>query len=87
MTRILMDNTGRRVNGIEYANKQGATGKITAKVLVLACNSIETPRNLLINKTREFPNGLANGSGQVGKNLTSHFGLTVTAAFSPATHP
>lgn len=81
MTRIVMDGTGRRVSGIEYVNKQGDTEKIDAKVLVLACNSIETPRNLLINKTREFPNGLANGSGQVGKNLTSHFGLTVTGFF------
>src|SRR4030095_12245820 len=30
---------------------------------------------------KEFPNGLANSSGQVGKNLTSHFGLDVVAYF------
>ena len=55
--------------------------KVKAKVLVLACNSIETPRQLLLNKTREFPNGLANGSGQVGRNLTSHFGVDVFGYF------
>jgi choline dehydrogenase-like flavoprotein len=81
MTRILMDATGRRVSGIEYSNARGAIDKIACKVLVLACNSIETPRHLLINRTREFPNGLANTSAHVGKNLTSHFGLTVTGFF------
>ena len=81
MTRILMDQSGRKAAGIEYMDGQGNTGKVTAKALVLACNSIETPRHLLLNKTAEFPNGLANGSGQVGRNLTSHFGLTVTGFF------
>ena len=36
----------------------------------MACSSIETARQLLINN-------VANSSGQVGKNLTSHFGITV----------
>jgi len=39
-----------------------------------ACSTIETARHLLLN-------GLANSSGQVGRNLTSHFGLSVTAFF------
>ncbi|MBV9036567.1 MAG: GMC family oxidoreductase, partial [Acidobacteriaceae bacterium] len=81
MTRIMMDGTGRKIAGIEYTDRQSATAKVEAKALVLACNSIETPRHLLINKTPEFPNGLANGSGQVGRNLISHFGLTVTGFF------
>jgi choline dehydrogenase-like flavoprotein len=81
MTRIVMGQTGRVVTGIEYVDREGNTGKVTARALVLACNSIETPRHLLLNKTSEFPNGLANGSGQVGRNLTSHFGLTVTGFF------
>jgi len=81
MTRILMDANGHRVSGIEYTNGRGAVDKIACKVLVLACNSIETPRHLLINRTREFPNGIANTSGHVGRNLTSHFGLTVAGFF------
>jgi len=80
MTRILMDSSGRRISGIEYTTN-GAVEKLKAKVLLLACNSIETPRQLLLNRTREFPNGLANGSGQVGRNLTSHFGVSVLGYF------
>ena len=86
MTRILMDRSGRRVSGIEYSTSSGRVEKVEAKVLVLACSAIETARHLLLNKTREFPNGLANGSGQVGKNLTSHFGLDVIGYFPELRH-
>jgi choline dehydrogenase-like flavoprotein len=74
MTRILMDKSRNRVSGIEYSSSAGGVEKIECKSLVLACSAIETARQLLIN-------GLANGSGQVGKNLTSHFGLTVVGVF------
>lgn len=40
-----------------------------AKVFVVAAQAIETSRLLLMSKNKEFPNGLANNSGQVGKNL------------------
>ncbi len=81
MTRILMDPSGSRVAGIEYITAKGTVEQVNAKVLVLACSTIETARHLLLNKTREFPDGLANNSGQVGKNLTSHFGLDVIGYF------
>jgi choline dehydrogenase-like flavoprotein len=81
MVRIVMDGSGRRVSGIEYKKADGGTDVIQCRALVLACNSIETPRQLLLNKTREFPNGLANGSNQVGRNLSSHFGVTVVGLF------
>lgn len=74
MTRILMDNERRRVRGVEYVDKQGRTAQVQARALVLACSTIETARLLLIQ-------GLANSSGQLGRNLTSHFGVTVTAEF------
>jgi choline dehydrogenase-like flavoprotein len=81
MTRIVMDADGRRVVAIEYTDAGGGTKRIDCKALVLACSAIETARHLLLNKTREFPNGLANSSGQAGRNLTSHFGLTVVGFF------
>lgn len=81
MTRILMHADGRRVRGIEYHHASGQTEAINCRALVLACSTVETARLLLANKTNEFPTGLANSSGQVGRNLTSHFGLTVTGFF------
>jgi choline dehydrogenase-like flavoprotein len=79
MTRIVMDRPGRRVSGVEYTKPSGEVDRVDCRALVLACNSIETPRQLLLN-------GLANSSGQVGRNLTSHFGLSVTGFFPELRH-
>lgn len=70
MTRIVMSRDGRRVAAIEYAGAGGKTGRVEAKAFVLACSTVETARHLLIN-------GVANSSGHVGRNLSSHFGLYV----------
>ena len=40
--------------------------------MVLAAHAIETPRLLLMSVSSEFPDGLANSSGMVGKNFMSH---------------
>jgi choline dehydrogenase-like flavoprotein len=74
MTRIFADPDGRHVRGIEYVNNRGETSAIQCKALVLSCSTIETARHLLINN-------LANSSGQIGKNMVSHFGTDVVAMF------
>jgi choline dehydrogenase-like flavoprotein len=74
MTRILMDKDGRHARGIEYLDRYGNTMGLASRALVLACSTVETARHLLINN-------IGNSSGQVGKNLTSHFGLDVVAMF------
>ena len=38
----------------------------------MACNGVGTPRLLLNSKSSQFPQGIANSSGQVGKNLMFH---------------
>lgn len=80
MTRILMKDA-RHVEGIEYTKADGGVDAIRCRALVLACSAVETARQLLIHRTRAHPNGLANSSGQVGRNLTSHFGVTVIGVF------
>lgn len=74
MTRIVMSKDGRRVTAIEYTAAAGKTDRVEATAFVLACSAIETARHLLLN-------GIANSSGQVGRNLTSHFGLYVYGFF------
>ncbi len=74
MTRIVMAKDSGRVAGIEYVDAQGQTRELRCRFLVLSCSTIETARQLLLNN-------LANSSGQVGRNLTSHFGTTVAGVF------
>lgn len=52
-----------------YYNQTGVAKEVEAKIFVVACQAIETSRLLLMSKSDYFPNGLANNSGQVGKNM------------------
>jgi choline dehydrogenase-like flavoprotein len=58
------------------ANHQSHTAK--GRTFVLACNGIETPRLLLLAANARNPNGLANSSDQVGRNMMDHSGFHCT---------
>ncbi|MBI4907677.1 MAG: GMC family oxidoreductase [Acidobacteria bacterium] len=81
MVRILLNSDESRVAGIEFRKSDGTADQVDCKALVLACSSVETARQLLATRTKRFAAGIANGSGQVGRNLTSHFGHTVVGHF------
>src|SRR3546814_19754779 len=57
-----------RATGVHY-HREGNWRFQRAKNVVVAGYAIETPRLLLNSATSEFPDGLANSSGLVGKNL------------------
>jgi choline dehydrogenase-like flavoprotein len=66
--RIETDAAGR-VTEVQYFDAHGSQQAQKAKAVVLAANGAETPRLLLMSESSRFPNGLANGSGLVGKYL------------------
>lgn len=68
---ILVDKSGR-AEGALYYDAQGTLQIQRAKVVVMACNGVGTTRVLLNSKSNLFPDGLANSSGLVGKNLMHH---------------
>lgn len=55
-----------------YKKPDGSSYRVTAKRFVLACNSIETARLLLLSSSESYPDGVANRSDQVGRNLMDH---------------
>ena len=61
-------NDSGRVTGVHY-QRQDRWRFQKARNVVVAGYSIETPRLLLNSATSRFPDGLANSSGLVGKNL------------------
>ncbi|WP_027780527.1 GMC family oxidoreductase [Paraburkholderia caledonica] len=65
--RIAMGDDGR-ASGVEYM-REGRWQFQRARNVVVAGYAIETPRLLLMSATERFPDGLANSSGLVGKNL------------------
>ncbi len=58
-----------RIASIEYVDGERNRQKVEAPFFVLAAGAVQTPRLLLANASRRYPNGLANSSGQVGRNF------------------
>ena len=78
--RILHDDTGK-VTGVEYFDKDGNLQMQKARVVCVAGNSFESPRLLLNSASAMFPDGLANSSGQVGRNYMRHMTGSVYGVF------
>jgi len=57
------------VQAVHYFDPDKQSHRVTGKVFVIACNGIETPKLLLLSKDERNPNGVANGSDQVGRNM------------------
>jgi len=79
-TRIEHDDAGK-VTGVVYVDADGNTQRQKARLVSVACNTIESPRLLLNSASSMFPDGLANSSGQVGRNYMRHTTGSVYAVF------
>ena len=79
-------NAQGRVTGVVYADPTGVLHKQRARVVAVAGNSIESPRLLLNSVSNRFPNGLANSSGQVGRNYMRHMTGNVFGIFEKPVH-
>ncbi len=69
---ILVDQEGRAraVSVIDTVTRQER--EIRARRFAVCCASVESARLLLNSRSPQHPNGLANSSGMVGRNLTGH---------------
>jgi len=75
MAREISMGANGKASGVSYIDKTTLTEKrISARAVVLAASACESARLLLNSKSRLFPDGLANSSGQVGRNLTDSVG-------------
>lgn len=70
--REIVVNESDIATGAIYYDEVGVEHFQPAKIVILACNGVGTPRLLLNSKSKNFPDGLANRSGLVGKNLMLH---------------
>jgi len=74
---VTVDQTGK-ATGVRYIDKATRTDRhVTARVIVLAASACETARILLNSKSAQFPNGISNGSGLVGKYLMDTVGAGI----------
>lgn len=69
--RVLTDGSGRRATGIEV-EKDGQKQVVSAGRYVISCGAVNSAALLLRSANGMHPNGLANGSGLVGRNYMVH---------------
>jgi choline dehydrogenase-like flavoprotein len=76
--KIETNDTGSVVSEV-VVEHGGATERFTADIVVLACGAANTAKLLLESANDRHPNGLANGSDQVGRNYMFHNSVAVLA--------
>jgi len=70
---VLVDQNTGKARGISFVDAVNhRTYEAKAKVVILAASTLESARLLLLSKSRQYPNGIANSSGHVGHNFCEH---------------
>jgi len=78
--RVTTDASGR-VTGADFVDSKGNERYQSARAVIMAANGIGTPRLLLNSASDSHPDGLANSSGLVGKNLMFHPFAMISGTF------
>jgi choline dehydrogenase-like flavoprotein len=75
MAREILLGPDGRAQGVSYIDKAtGSEKRIAARAVVVAASACESARLLLNSRSKLFPDGIANSSGMVGRNLTDSVG-------------
>jgi glucose dehydrogenase len=83
----LETESARKVVNVIYAGYDRREHRLSAETFVVAAGAVETARLLLLSASRDFPDGLANRSGLVGKYFMSHPVMDVTGRLKEKVYP
>src|SRR4029450_3105146 len=76
--RLATDDAGTAVTGVEV-ERDGERERYAADLYVVSCGAANSAKLLLASASDKHPNGLANGSDQVGRNYMFHNSKAVLA--------
>ncbi|MGI2032354.1 GMC oxidoreductase [Rhizobium panacihumi] len=65
-------NAQNKIEAVHFYDQHKQSHRISGKLFVLACNGLENPKLLLMSTDDRNPNGVANSSDQVGRNMMDH---------------
>jgi choline dehydrogenase-like flavoprotein len=69
--KLTTDSLGARISGVEVV-QGGERRTFSADIVVVACGALSSALLMLRSANEHHPNGLANGSGLVGRNYMRH---------------
>ena len=76
--RLVTNASGRSVNYV-LVERDGEEESFAGDIVVVSCGAANTAKLLLMSANDKHPNGLANGSDQVGRNYMYHNSMAVLA--------
>lgn len=80
---VLVDENGR-AKGVAYIDRiTKQETEVYGKAVVVAASCVESARIILNSKSRQWPQGIANSSGQAGRNLCDHLYGTTARGYLP----
>ncbi len=63
-----------KVTGVKFLNRNTLSeGEVRARSVVVSCGCVQSIALLLMSKSSRYPTGLANASGELGRNFIPHF--------------
>ncbi|MBT5187224.1 MAG: GMC family oxidoreductase [Kordiimonadaceae bacterium] len=79
MAKTVHHDENGTATGVTFVNrKTGEDVRVDAKIVILSASTCETARIMLNSKSEMFPTGIANSSGQVGRNLMDSTGSDIS---------
>jgi len=82
MAREIIVGSSGKAEGVSYVDKTTKTDqRVYARAVIVAASACESARILLNSKSANFPNGIANSSGVVGRYLTDSVGSDLVGHF------
>src|SRR5258708_26264319 len=74
IVREVMISGENKVTGVRFLDRTTrAEGEVRARCVVVCCACVQSVGLLLMSKSRQYPTGLANSSGELGRNFIPHF--------------
>jgi choline dehydrogenase-like flavoprotein len=74
IVREVMMSHENRATGVKYLHRvHKKEGEARGRTVVVACACVQSIALLMMSKSRRYPNGLANSSGQLGRHFIPHF--------------
>jgi len=74
IVREVVVSNENRATGVRFLDRTThAEGELRGRSVVVACACVQSVALLLMSKSRLYPNGLANSSGELGRNFIPHF--------------
>lgn len=87
MVREISARADGLADGAIYIDRTGGEHRIRARIICVCCSAVESARLLMISKSALWPDGIANGSGVVGRHLQFHSYSGACGRFFRRRHP